>query len=43
MPRLPITLAFLVLVIGGGLLIGTVTRPDGWYAALAKPTFNPPN
>jgi tryptophan-rich sensory protein len=43
MPRVATTLTFLVLVIGGGLLIGTVTRPDGWYAALAKPPFNPPN
>ena len=33
---------FLVAVLGIGLLIGTVTRPDGWYAALAKPAFNPP-
>lgn len=39
-----ITLAgFLLLVIGGGMAIGYVTRPDGWYAALAKPSFNPPN
>jgi tryptophan-rich sensory protein len=35
--------AFLIAVLGIGLLIGTVTRPDGWYAALAKPAFNPPN
>jgi translocator protein len=34
---------FLVVVLGGGLAIGAVTRPDGWYAALAKPPFNPPN
>jgi tryptophan-rich sensory protein len=43
MRRAATVIAFLVLVIGGGLLIGTVTRPDGWYAALAKPPFNPPN
>jgi benzodiazapine receptor len=35
--------AFLVLVLGGGLAIGSVTRPDAWYAALTKPSFNPPN
>jgi translocator protein len=34
---------FLVVVLGSGLAIGAVTRPDGWYAALAKPPFNPPN
>jgi benzodiazapine receptor len=35
--------AFLVVVIGGGLSIGFVTRPDAWYAGLVKPPFNPPN
>lgn len=34
---------FLALVVGGGLAIGIVTRPGAWYAALAKPVFNPPN
>lgn len=34
---------FLLLVIGGGMAIGYATRPDAWYAALAKPSFNPPN
>jgi benzodiazapine receptor len=33
---------FLLLVVGGGLLIGSVTGPDAWYAGLAKPSFNPP-
>jgi tryptophan-rich sensory protein len=33
---------FLAISLGGGLLIGTFSRPDGWYAALAKPPFNPP-
>lgn len=36
-------IGFLVLTIGGGLAIGIVTAPGEWYAALAKPAFNPPN
>lgn len=36
-------LLFLVLVLGGGLLIGYATLPGGWYASLVKPPFNPPN
>lgn len=36
-------LPFLILVLGGGLLIGYVTLPGAWYASLAKPPFNPPN
>jgi benzodiazapine receptor len=43
MRRALVTLIFLVVVLGGGLAIGTVTRPDGWYAELVKPPFNPPN
>ncbi len=34
---------FLVVTIGGGLLIGFLTRPGEWYAALAKPWFMPSN
>ena len=36
-------LPFLVLVLGGGLLIGYATLPGAWYASLVKPSFNPPN
>ena len=43
MRRILIYAAFIVGVFGIGLAIGSVTRPDGWYAALAKPPFNPPN
>jgi benzodiazapine receptor len=43
MRRALVFVIFLVVVLGGGLAIGAVTRPDGWYAALAKPSFNPPN
>lgn len=34
--------AFLVLVVGGGALIGAFTGPDAWYANLPKPSINPP-
>jgi len=36
-------LAFLLLTVGGGLFIGLWAMPGDWYAALAKPSFNPPN
>ncbi len=36
-------LFFLILTIGGGLLIGFLTRPGEWYANLAKPSFTPPS
>ena len=35
--------AFLVLVMGGGIVIGAVTAPGDWYAGLEKPAFNPPD
>lgn len=35
-------IAFLVLVIGGGLMIGFFTAPGEWYQGLNKPPFNPP-
>ena len=39
-----VTLAvLLVLTLGGGVVIGTLTGPDQWFAALQKPAFNPPN
>lgn len=34
---------FLLVTVGAGLAIGFVTRPGAWYAALVKPSFNPPN
>ncbi len=33
---------FLVLVLGGGLVLGFLTTPGEWYAGLSKPAFNPP-
>ena len=43
MRRIVTLVVFLVVVLGAGLAIGSVTRPDGWYAALNKPPFNPPS
>ncbi len=39
---LPLVL-FVVLTVGGGWAIGTLTGPDAWFTALRKPLFNPPN
>lgn len=30
-------------VVVAGLLLGYANTPGGWYAALSKPAFNPPN
>lgn len=34
---------FLLISVGGGLLIGANNVPGAWYADLQKPWFNPPN
>jgi tryptophan-rich sensory protein len=33
---------FVLLAVGGGLVIGAFNVPGGWYASLEKPPFNPP-
>lgn len=43
MTKWTLRIAFLIIVMGGGILIGTLTAPGAWYAALNKPAFNPPN
>jgi len=35
--------AFIVIVVGVGGLIGSLSAPGGWYQNLVKPPFNPPN
>jgi benzodiazapine receptor len=42
MTRIRSLVVFQILVVGGGLAIGYLTSPDGWYANLTKPTFTPP-
>ena len=43
-PRTWITLGlFILVVVGVGGLIGSVSTPGPWYEGLAKPPFNPPN
>lgn len=34
---------FLLLTVGGGILIGAATPPGAWYDGLEKPFFTPPN
>ncbi|MEO6013946.1 MAG: TspO/MBR family protein [Devosia sp.] len=34
---------FIAIVVGVGAVIGISSSPDGWYQALTKPPFNPPN
>ncbi|KAB0676427.1 TspO/MBR family protein [Aureimonas leprariae] len=33
----------ITLVLGGGMVIGLSNPPGDWYAALAKPSFTPPD
>ena len=40
--KLTVLLAFIVLVVSGGLAIGYFTAPGEWYARLNKPFFTPP-
>ncbi len=43
-PRtLIVTALFIAIVVAVGAVIGISSSPDGWYQALAKPPFNPPN
>tara|TARA_R110002020_G_scaffold41276_40_gene121802 strand:+ start:6031 stop:6510 length:480 start_codon:yes stop_codon:yes gene_type:complete len=43
-PRTWITLGlFILVVVGVGGLIGSVSIPGPWYEGLTKPPFNPPN
>ncbi|MGI8525671.1 MAG: TspO/MBR family protein [Pseudolabrys sp.] len=43
MRRYGMLMLFLAGVLGGGTLIGLLFQPGDWYAALAKPPFNPPD
>lgn len=43
MGRIVSLVLFLVLTLGGGLVVGFTNMPGDWYAGLAKPSFNPPD
>lgn len=41
--RIVTLIAFFVLCVGGGSLVGLQNLPGAWYDGLVKPIFNPPN
>ena len=41
--RILALIAFLIVVLGIGSLIGLMVRPDPWYGTLDKPPFTPPD
>ncbi|TPW28374.1 TspO/MBR family protein [Pararhizobium mangrovi] len=43
MSRNRILFTFVLSTVLAGLVIGGLTAPDAWYAALKKPAFNPPS
>lgn len=43
MNRYVVLFLFLLLVVGGGSVVGTMNIPGPWYEGLVKPPFNPPN
>lgn len=43
MNKIATRVSFVLLVLGGGLLIGILTAPGDWYAGLNKPPFDPPD
>lgn len=43
MSSIVVYLAFLIVTVGGGLLIGAQTDTGSWYQSLDKPSFTPPN
>jgi tryptophan-rich sensory protein len=43
MKNLRLLALFLLITLGGGLIIGFANQPGEWYASLEKPVFTPPD
>jgi benzodiazapine receptor len=43
MKRIVSLLLFLLLVLGGGLILGFTNQPGEWYQSLSKPPLQPPD
>lgn len=43
MTNLRLLVLFLIVTLGGGLLVGLTNQPGEWYDTLQKPFFNPPD